>query len=299
MPDLLSPEDLCTTIRDEISPLIRDTDFEEMYKDGGRPPVSPRVLVLTTIMQFLEGLSDRAAVVSIKFRLDWKIAFELPLDYEGFHPTTLVHFRNRLLDNQQATYAFDTVIEHLRECGLIKAGTKQRVDSTHIIGCVQKLSRIDLLQETLRLFCQDVERYKDLMSDDLRLQVERYLSDILTRGIPDGERDKLIREAGQAMKGFLAWGQLPRVPEEVRKLRSYQTLKVVFEQNFDEGPDSGPKLKKVSTGKDHICSPHEPESRYGNKGGKGWLGYKGEVIETARGDDRDFQPDHPIEYLNS
>ena len=60
--DLLDTEDLCTTIRDEISPLIKDSDFGDMYKDGGRPPVSPRVLVMTSIMQYLEKLSDRAAV---------------------------------------------------------------------------------------------------------------------------------------------------------------------------------------------------------------------------------------------
>ena len=54
--DLLDTEDLCTTIRDEISPLIRDSDFSDMYKDGGRPPVSPRVLVMTSIMQYLEKL---------------------------------------------------------------------------------------------------------------------------------------------------------------------------------------------------------------------------------------------------
>jgi len=235
-------------------------------------------------MQFLEGLSDRAAVISLKFRLDWKIAFELPLDYKGFHPTTLVHFRERLIENKQATCAFDAVIEHLKKCGLVKARSKQRVDSTHIIGCVQKLSRIDLLQETLRLFCKDVKPYSELMNDYLTSQVERYLSDILTRGISDSERDQLTKEAGQTMKGFLLWAELPRVPSEIKALKSYQTLKIVFEQNFDDdGPDSDPRLKKVSTGKDHISSPHEPEARYASKGGKGWLGYKGEVVETVNG----------------
>jgi transposase len=281
--NLLESEDLCTTIRDEISPLVKDTDFEQMYKDGGRPPVSPRILVLTSIMQYIEGLSDRAAAKNVKFRLDWKIAFDLPVDFEGFHPTTLVYFRDRLTANEKATYAFDKVVEHLKSCGLIKARTKQRIDSTHIIGCVQELSRLDLLQETLRLFCEDVVGYKDLMNEELAGRVERYLSEILTRGISDGEREQLIREAGQTMQGFLAWVELKHVPDEIKEFISYRTLKHVFEQNFEggDGPGKGPKLKKVATGKDHICSPHEPEARYGSKGGKGWLGYKGEVVETV------------------
>ncbi len=32
---LLEPGDLCSTIKKEISPLVRDSDFEQMYKDGG------------------------------------------------------------------------------------------------------------------------------------------------------------------------------------------------------------------------------------------------------------------------
>ena len=67
---LLEPDDLCYVIKEEIGPRLKDSDFEDMYKDGGRPPVSPRLLILVLLMQFLEGLSDRAAVRNLKFRLD-------------------------------------------------------------------------------------------------------------------------------------------------------------------------------------------------------------------------------------
>lgn len=53
--NLLGPQELCTTIRDEIAPRIKDTDFEDLYKDGGRPPVSPRLLVLVTIRILVVG----------------------------------------------------------------------------------------------------------------------------------------------------------------------------------------------------------------------------------------------------
>ncbi len=59
---LLDSEDLCFVIKEEIGPRLKDSDFEAMYKDGGRPPVSPRLLILVLLMQFLERLSDRAAV---------------------------------------------------------------------------------------------------------------------------------------------------------------------------------------------------------------------------------------------
>ena len=46
---LLEQDDLCFTVQQEISPLVKDSkdsDFEAMYRDGGRPPVSPGLLVL-------------------------------------------------------------------------------------------------------------------------------------------------------------------------------------------------------------------------------------------------------------
>jgi len=63
------------------------------------------------------------------------------LDFGGIHPTTLVYFRDRLLANDKASFAFDKVVEHLVAAGLVKKGAKQRIDSTHIIGNVRELSR--------------------------------------------------------------------------------------------------------------------------------------------------------------
>ena len=118
---LLGPDDLCYVIKEEIGPLIKDSDFECMYKDGGRPPISPRMLTLVLLMQFLEGLSDRAAVRNLKFRLDWKIAFGLAVEFEGIHSSTLTYFRDRLIANEKASLAFDRILEHLKNTGLIKS----------------------------------------------------------------------------------------------------------------------------------------------------------------------------------
>jgi hypothetical protein len=42
-----------------------------------------------------------------------------------------------------------------------------------------------------------------------------------------------------------------------------------------------PELIKIAMGKGHICSPHEIDARYSNKGGKGWIGHKSQVAETV------------------
>lgn len=280
--DFLRSDDLCFTIQKEIAPRIQLLDFENMYSEGGRPPVSPKVLVLVLILQYLERLSDRAAAHNLRYRLDWKIALGIELDYAGIHPTTLVYFRDRLVANNQASYAFDKVIEHLISVGLIKKGLKQRIDSTHIVGNVRELSRIELLHETLRLFCRDATSSLSLMGEALIEKHSYYSEDISIRGISDQQRTKYSREAGLTMKVFIDWvARLPQ-SDKLKECASFETLKKVYEQNFmDDGTDpGGPKLIKVATGKDHICSPHEPDARFANKGGNTWLGYKAQVAET-------------------
>lgn len=280
--DFLRSEDLCFTIQKEIAPRIQLADFEDMYSEGGRPPVSPKVMVLILILQYLERLSDRAAAHNLRYRLDWKIALGLEMDFKGIHPTTLVYFRDRLLANGKAGYAFDRVIEHLVAVGLVKKSAKQRIDSTHIIGNVRELSRLELLHETLRLFSLDVIISRLTLGSGLLDTLKYYSEDISIRGISDQQKAKYVREAGLTMRAFIDW--VTRLPEgtKLKTTASFKTLTQVYTQNFqDDGTDpEGPKLIKIATGKDHICSPHEVDARYANKGGSGWLGYKAQVAET-------------------
>jgi transposase len=276
---LLEDTDLCFIIKNEIASNIKDTDFEDMYKEGGRPPISPRLLVLVLLMQFIEGLSDRSALQNLKFRLDWKIAFGLPLDFLGFHPTVLTYFRDRLIANAKGSYAFDQILNHLSEIGLIKSGGKQRIDSTHIIAAVRELTRIDLLHETLRLFCLDIEPMRNQLSGSILSSQEKYVEYVSAHRATDLERKAAIQAAGLAMRGFIEWGKFLK---NVESLDSFRTLKKVYEQNFlDREGVSDPDLIKISTGKEHICNPHDPEAEYANKGKKRWLGYKLQVVETA------------------
>ena len=55
-----------------------------------------RTLALITVMQFAEGLSDRAAADAVRSRIDWKYALNLELTDPGFHYSVLAKFRKRL-----------------------------------------------------------------------------------------------------------------------------------------------------------------------------------------------------------
>jgi hypothetical protein len=80
--------------------------------------------------QFLERVPDRQAVEMVKYHLGWKLALNLSLNDRGFHSTTLVNFRQRLLESNKGNLAFQAVIEALQKEGLIPKRAKQRLDST-------------------------------------------------------------------------------------------------------------------------------------------------------------------------
>ncbi|WP_053168709.1 hypothetical protein [Streptomyces virginiae] len=59
-------------------------------------------------------------------------------------------FRARLVGHGLERTVFDRLVEHCREAGLIKAGGKQRTDSTHVISAVRDLNRTELAGESVR-----------------------------------------------------------------------------------------------------------------------------------------------------
>ena len=106
----------------------------------------------------MEKVSDRRAAEQVAYHIGWKYALDLELAYPGFHPTVLVYFRDRLEENQAARVIFDGIVDLLIELGLIKRGGKQRIDSTHILGYVKEMSRLECASETMRLALEALAR---------------------------------------------------------------------------------------------------------------------------------------------
>jgi Transposase domain (DUF772) len=63
------------------------------------------------------GLSDRQTMEAVRFDLRWKVG--LPLDHEGFHPTTLVEFRARLLLHGKERVVFERSLTLAGELGAL------------------------------------------------------------------------------------------------------------------------------------------------------------------------------------
>ena len=143
-------------LRDQLGPIFRDEDFTELYPRRGQPALSPWRLALATVMQFVEGLSDRQAADAVRGRIDWKYALALELTDSGFDHTVLSEFRSRLVNGQAQRQLLDILLDQLRGLGLIRQRGWQRTDSTHVLAAVRTLNRLERVGETMRAALNDL-----------------------------------------------------------------------------------------------------------------------------------------------
>jgi transposase len=139
-----------------LSELYQDEHFISLYPIEGQPAYEPWRLAIVTVLQYAEGLTDRQAANAVRERIDWKYALGLELTNAGFDFSVLSEFRARLVESGQETLLLDRLLEVCKERGWLKAGGKQRTDSTHVLARVRSLSNLECVGETLRAALDDV-----------------------------------------------------------------------------------------------------------------------------------------------
>jgi transposase len=124
-------------LADELGALFTDTLFTNLFPTHGQPALAPWRLALVTILQFALGLSDRQAADAVRSRIDWKYVLRLELTDPGFDASVLCECRTRLLEGDADALLFETLLTWCQERGLVKAGGRQRSDSTHVLAAVR------------------------------------------------------------------------------------------------------------------------------------------------------------------
>lgn len=59
------------TIRDKLGSLFSDAEFAALFEWQGQAGISPGLLAMVTVMQYMEGLTDRQAAEAVRARIDW------------------------------------------------------------------------------------------------------------------------------------------------------------------------------------------------------------------------------------
>jgi len=286
--DLFGPANRYRLFREKIWPKLLELSpkLHAFYcEDNGRPAVDPVLLCGVTLLQFMEKVADRGASEHVVYHLGWKYAWDLELDYEGFHPTVLVYFRDRFEEHKAERMIFDGVVKLLMELGLVKKRGKQRLDSTHIVGYVKAMSWLECAMETLRLGLADLEaevgrkKRPEFWERLWGLYVQGQLDWRLSRT----EHESRYRQCGQDMRELLEW--IDRNDPKLKDREAVKLLRRVFDEQFEvvEGKLQLTQRRRPRS----VQNPHDPDAHYADKGTKQWIGYKVHVAENV-------DPEQPI-----
>ena len=155
----------------------------------------------------------------------------------GFDFSVLSEFRLRLVESQQETLLLDRLLEVCKQRGWLKAGGKQRTDSTHVLARVRSLSNLECVGETLRAALDDLA---DLAPDWLVGQIsrdwfERYSHRVENYRLPKAEsqRTALAQQIGADGMHLLQALAQPEAPTELSDVASVQLLRRVWQQYYD------------------------------------------------------------------
>ena len=250
-----------------------------------------------TVLQRAENLPDRQAAEAVRTRIDWQYLLGLPFDDPGFDPTVLVEFRARVADAGLEQVVLDALLERLVSAGLVKAGGKQRTDSTHVIAAVAALNRLELVGESVRAALEALAA-----AHPVWLEQRVCVSDFARRyGAPmtswhppasQAKRDELAIAYARDGYALLEAVYDSSAPAWLRELPAIDVLRRVLVQNYTRAitgdgrevvkrREKEPEGGGLPPGHLRIASPYDLDARWGVKREEFWLGYKLHVTETC------------------
>jgi len=277
-------------LRDELGTLYQDDLFTDLFPSRGQPAEAPWRLALVTVMQFLEGMSDRQAAEAVRSRLDWKYLLGLDVTDAGFHYSLLCEFRSRLLAGGAEYRLFEVLLTHFKARGWLTKRQRQRTDSTHILAAVRSLNRLELVGRTLQ---HALNTLAELTPDWLLAQIspewfDRYSTPLDDYRLPKekAERLALAEQIGKDGQHLLVRIGQSEPATLLEKVPAIVTLRQVWDQQYDRetSPIQWREASSLPPSSERIASPHDTQARYSTKRSVTWVGYKVHLTETCEQD---------------
>jgi hypothetical protein len=170
----------------------------------------------------------------LHYHTGWNFALNRQLGDQVFHPSSLVNFRKRLTEHQQSALGFTMILDGLVAAGLVSRQSRQRLDSTQMLGRVARMSRLDCVRESLRLALQELEGTLSV-ADRPGFWVglwERYVESQVDYRANAETLGRKLAEAGTDAWQLLEWlGQAKGSPLRVGP--QVELLRRVFSEQFE------------------------------------------------------------------
>ena len=209
-------------------------ELEKCYcEENGRPSVEPVLVLGVTLLQFVEKVPDRGAVERLRYHLGWKYALNHEMNDPVFDSTVLARFWGELLGREQGRLLFERILKGLQDAGLIARKYKQRLDFTHVLGMIAKMSRLECVRESIRLALRELDL---ILGEGERPEFwevlwERYVEGKLDYRTPEVELRDKMRQAGEDIQRLRRWvGGRKEKQEVLKEAVQMKLLERVFEE---------------------------------------------------------------------
>jgi transposase len=283
-------------VRDRLGEWLADEEFAAAFGVRGRPGWSPSRLALVTVLQRAENLTDRLAAEAVRTRIDWKYLLGLSLQDPGFDHSVLPEFRAKVAEAGLEQVTLDALLARLITEGLVKAGGKQRTDSTHVVAAVAALNRLELAGETVRAALEALSAaHPDWVAQRICVGdwARRYGTPMTSWRPPASQAKQDELAIAYARDGYALLEAVydGSAPAWLRELPAVEVLRQVLVQNYTRGITGGKEVIKrrekepegdgLPPGRHRIASPYDLDARWGAKREEFWLGYKLHITETC------------------
>ena len=178
-----------------------------------------------------------------------------------FDPTVLVRFRAKLLEHEQGRLLFERILKGLQDAGLIPRKYKQRLDSTHVLGMIAKMSRLECVRESIRLALKELE---GMLGEGHRPEFggilwERYVESKLDYRTPEVELKNKMQQGGEDIRRLRNWvGDQKEKGKVFPEAAQMKLLDRVFQEQYAvRDAEAMEVLREQPVGA--VRNPHDPD----------------------------------------
>ena len=133
--------------RGEVFP---DEQYADLFSPIGRPSLPATRMAAVLTLQALHELSDRECADAVRCDLRWKVACGLSLLDEGFDPSSLTYWRQRIAKSQRPHRINDAIRRVVEATGVLAGRRRRAVDSTILDDAVATQDTVTQLISAIR-----------------------------------------------------------------------------------------------------------------------------------------------------
>jgi hypothetical protein len=234
----------------------------------GRPSIPPSLLAKVMLLQHRTGVSDEQAMECVAWDLRWKVALGLPVDHQGWHPTSLTKYRARLLLHKKEGLALENTLRLAEKLGMLDGSAEQIIDSTPMRGCRHSGHRQagpSWSQETDDAVTAADPQAGERLDVGLEFEYERPGEKPDCRWREKAERERMLtRVAWDAERALQSIERSDGLLDDEHVKAAHDLLRELIGQDFDVDQDGVPRIHR-GTRSNRIISTVDTEMRHGRK----------------------------------